>query len=261
MANQTQSTDHYDNPYFLHRSDHAGLILVSDRLATGADFHSWRRSMRMALNDERQKNIKPKPENVIFQASDNVQHMNTNDQTAYSGPYENTACAVQNSFRPRSSRPLCTHCGQTGHVIQRCYKLHGYPPGYIPGFKSNAGFQSYQRPTSQQFQAITPFQSPANQFQTRGQTSVNQPRFQNHAVANVMTGPSFQYMPPPAVQVSNMDVNQMSGDQVQQLIQQLNARVQVSEVQAPSPPVSSITEKGVMDPQSSSGFWSDSLTP
>ncbi|KAG7536508.1 GAG-pre-integrase domain [Arabidopsis suecica] len=380
MANQTQSTDHNDNPYFLHRSDHAGLILVSDRLATGADFHSWRRSMRMALNvhnklgfidgtilkppdnhsdfgswsrcndmvatwimnsvskkigqsllfiptaegiwnsllsrfkqedaprvyeieqrlgsiqqgsldvsayytelvtlweeyrnyvelpvctcgkcecnaaglweklqhrsrvtkfmmglnesyestrrhilmlkpipniedvfnmvtqDERQKNIKPKPENVIFQASDNVQHMNTNDQTAYSGPYENTACAVQNSFRPRSSRPLCTHCGQTGHVIQRCYKLHGYPPGYIPGFKSNA-------------------------------------------VANVMTGPSFQYMLPPAVQVSNMDVSQMSGDQVQQLIQQLNARVQVSEVQAPSPPVSSITEKGVMDPQSSS---------
>lgn len=45
-----QSTDQYDNPYFLHNSDHAGLILVSDRLTTGADFHSWRRSIRMALN-------------------------------------------------------------------------------------------------------------------------------------------------------------------------------------------------------------------
>ncbi|KAL9861058.1 putative retrotransposon gag domain, retrotransposon Copia-like protein [Arabidopsis thaliana] len=50
MANSTQSTDQYDNPYFLHSSDHAGLILVSDRLTTGADFHSWRKSTRMALN-------------------------------------------------------------------------------------------------------------------------------------------------------------------------------------------------------------------
>ena len=42
--------DQYDNPYFLHSFDHAGLVLVSDRLTTGADFHSSRRSVRMALN-------------------------------------------------------------------------------------------------------------------------------------------------------------------------------------------------------------------
>jgi len=46
----SQSTDQYDNPFFLHGSDHAGLVLVSDRLTNGADFHSWRRSVRMALN-------------------------------------------------------------------------------------------------------------------------------------------------------------------------------------------------------------------
>lgn len=44
------STDQYDNPYFLHSADHAGLQLVTDRLNTGAEFHSWRRSIRMALN-------------------------------------------------------------------------------------------------------------------------------------------------------------------------------------------------------------------
>ncbi|CAL9238757.1 unnamed protein product [Arabidopsis halleri] len=38
------STDQYDNPFFLHSSDHTGLVLVSDRLTKGADFHSWRRS-------------------------------------------------------------------------------------------------------------------------------------------------------------------------------------------------------------------------
>lgn len=43
-------TDLYENPYYLHSSDHAGLILVSDRLSCGSEFHSWRRSMRMASN-------------------------------------------------------------------------------------------------------------------------------------------------------------------------------------------------------------------
>lgn len=47
---QRTHTDHYDNPYYLHQNDHAGLTLVTDRLTTASDFHSWRRSVRMALN-------------------------------------------------------------------------------------------------------------------------------------------------------------------------------------------------------------------
>ena len=42
--------DKYENPYYLHNTDHLGLVLVSDRLTTAAEFHSWRRSVRMALN-------------------------------------------------------------------------------------------------------------------------------------------------------------------------------------------------------------------
>lgn len=49
-----------------------------------------------------------------------------------------TALLVKNFSSSRSSiannkrrdRPVCTHCGLQGHVIDRCYKLHGYPPGY-----------------------------------------------------------------------------------------------------------------------------------
>lgn len=46
-ANQHRpfAQDQYDNPYFLHHTDHAGLQLVSDRLSSGADFHSWKRSV------------------------------------------------------------------------------------------------------------------------------------------------------------------------------------------------------------------------
>ena len=29
-----------------------------------------------------------------------------------------------------SSRPRCTHCGALSHVVDKCYKLHGYPPSY-----------------------------------------------------------------------------------------------------------------------------------
>lgn len=45
-----QYMDQYENPYFLHSTDHVGLVLVSDRLTSGAEFHSWRRSVQMALS-------------------------------------------------------------------------------------------------------------------------------------------------------------------------------------------------------------------
>ena len=27
-------------------------------------------------------------------------------------------------------RPTCTHCGKTGHTVDKCYKKHGFPPGF-----------------------------------------------------------------------------------------------------------------------------------
>lgn len=42
--------DQYENPYYLHSTDHAGLVLVTDRLTSGSEFHLWRRSICMALN-------------------------------------------------------------------------------------------------------------------------------------------------------------------------------------------------------------------
>ncbi|CAL1387813.1 unnamed protein product [Linum trigynum] len=31
---------------------------------------------------------------------------------------------------PGSNRPFCTHCHSYGHTVDKCYKLHGFPPGY-----------------------------------------------------------------------------------------------------------------------------------
>ena len=27
-------------------------------------------------------------------------------------------------------KPVCTHCGKTGHTIDKCYRLHGFPPDF-----------------------------------------------------------------------------------------------------------------------------------
>ena len=38
----------------------------------------------------------------------------------------------------KKSRPLCTHCGLHRHSVDKCFKLHGYPPGYKPKSKPTA---------------------------------------------------------------------------------------------------------------------------
>ncbi|XP_062104553.1 uncharacterized protein LOC133815744 [Humulus lupulus] len=37
---------------------------------------------------------------------------------------------IPRSYPPRKNRPFCTHCNIHGHIIEKCYKIHGYPPGY-----------------------------------------------------------------------------------------------------------------------------------
>ncbi|XP_030928874.1 uncharacterized protein LOC115954994 [Quercus lobata] len=32
----------------------------------------------------------------------------------------------------KKERPVCIYCGFTGHIADKCYKLHEYPPGYKP---------------------------------------------------------------------------------------------------------------------------------
>ena len=38
--------------------------------------------------------------------------------------------AAQSTPSHRSNRPLCSHCGYSGHTMDKCYKIHGFPPGF-----------------------------------------------------------------------------------------------------------------------------------
>ncbi|XP_057979729.1 uncharacterized protein LOC131165724 [Malania oleifera] len=57
---------------------------------------------------------------------------------------ESTALATKNSRTniKGKERPLCTHCGKLGHTIDKCYKLHGFPPGFK--FKNNKYATAHQ---------------------------------------------------------------------------------------------------------------------
>ncbi|KAG7588340.1 Reverse transcriptase RNA-dependent DNA polymerase [Arabidopsis suecica] len=83
-------------------------------------------AFNMVTQDERQRSIKSTSETVVFQASGPPTPI-SQEVYNYHSPAKNSAYAVQNGYRPRPLRPLCTHCGQSGYVIQKCFKLHGYP--------------------------------------------------------------------------------------------------------------------------------------
>ena len=39
-------------------------------------------------------------------------------------------CNYTNKPNGKRERPICSHCGILGHVVDKCYKIHGYPPRY-----------------------------------------------------------------------------------------------------------------------------------
>ena len=53
-------------------------------------------------------------------------------------------------------RPTCTHCGKTSHTMDKCYKKHGFPPGFK--FK-NKPFMAHQV-SSNALPIATPIASP-----------------------------------------------------------------------------------------------------
>ena len=48
----------------------------------------------------------------------------------------------------KRDRPYCTNCKTLGHTVDRCYKLHGYPPGYKFRNNSTSNAAAHQVSTS-----------------------------------------------------------------------------------------------------------------
>ena len=74
----------------------------------------------------------------------------------------NANCTKGNNKR---ERPLCTHCNMLGHTIDKCYKLHGYPPGYKPKGKSNDNQVSFDQGAMIEHSSLGSVQCPITKAQ------------------------------------------------------------------------------------------------
>ncbi|KAA0065480.1 Cysteine-rich RLK (receptor-like protein kinase) 8 [Cucumis melo var. makuwa] len=43
-----------------------------------------------------------------------------------------SSMAISTDRNRKKERPTCSYCGIKGHIADKCYKKHGYPPGYKP---------------------------------------------------------------------------------------------------------------------------------
>ena len=86
----------------------------------------------LIIQEERQRSIGYglNPDTVIASAQNSVSVSSGNLSPSSSA----TAMATNFTDKARRDRPLCSHCGRQGHTVDKCYKLHGFPPG----FKSKA---------------------------------------------------------------------------------------------------------------------------
>ena len=64
--------------------------------------------------------------------------------------------STSNQKNEGKNRPLCTYCGKLGHIIDKCYKLHGFPTGFK--FK-NKPSMAHQLSSGQILESL-PFASP-----------------------------------------------------------------------------------------------------
>ncbi|XP_019160481.1 PREDICTED: uncharacterized protein LOC109157055 [Ipomoea nil] len=47
-------------------------------------------------------------------------------------------------YSNQKPKPVCSFCGYTSHTVEKCYKKHGYPPGWKPRNKSAASANQIQ---------------------------------------------------------------------------------------------------------------------
>ena len=79
----------------------------------------------LVIQEERQRslgfNITPSVETTAFV----VKNQWFNQSSGFSG--NNGKNSKANTGK---GRPLCNHYGKLGHIMEKCYKLVGYPPSY-----------------------------------------------------------------------------------------------------------------------------------
>ncbi|KAA8532443.1 hypothetical protein F0562_032476 [Nyssa sinensis] len=92
-----------------------GQILLLDPLP------SMNRVFALIVQDEKQREIKVNS----VPSFDSIAAVTT---TTMNSSVTNKNGNKQSGFR--RDRPVCSHCGYTGHISDKCYRIHSFPPGF-----------------------------------------------------------------------------------------------------------------------------------
>ncbi|KAK4569110.1 hypothetical protein RGQ29_004487 [Quercus rubra] len=93
----------------------------------------------------------------------------------------------------KKERPLCTHCNMLGHTMDKCYKLHGYPPSYKQKGKFNANQVSFPQGAAVDNSSNASDHCPITKAQCEQLLALFNPGInhgQNHHAASVSTSGS-----------------------------------------------------------------------
>ncbi|XP_055960699.1 uncharacterized protein LOC130015139 [Mercurialis annua] len=143
------------------------------------------KAFAMALRHERQ---------IGLSKIDNVDSADAHAFAAESVKYDHNACYSKvNSgfqkkfFNTQGKVMLCSHCGKTNHTIDRCYRKHGYPPGFFSRFRSNT--PGYANQVDSGYEDTEPIVD----TNTAGPSKWNSNN--NHVVAAPVSTPAFPFTP------------------------------------------------------------------
>lgn len=107
-----------------------GSILMMNPLPTMAQTFS------ILVQEEKQREVKPHSKFNLDSASFHVNGATSSSFRTNYTPYRNT---VNTSRPPNKSNLFCDYCKKTGHIKDKCYKLHGFPPDFKFTKGKNAG--------------------------------------------------------------------------------------------------------------------------
>ena len=102
-----------------------GQILLMDPLPSINKVYS------LLIQEERQRSVGHGNFVHIESTTLAVKGSNPNFNSNFPGFFGDSGVSGGNNSKGKE-RPLCTHCGKFRHIMEKCFKLHGFPPGFKP---------------------------------------------------------------------------------------------------------------------------------
>nr|GEV96072.1 ribonuclease H-like domain-containing protein [Tanacetum cinerariifolium] len=107
----------FGNPLYLHPNDTSGALIINLKLTETKIYNMWSCAMKFALRNKRATSFALK---VFDKSFDDKKKGNNN----YKGSNSNSA------NRGLNPNLKCTNCYKTGHTVDKCFDIVGYPSNY-----------------------------------------------------------------------------------------------------------------------------------